>query len=321
MAIPRVFISSTFYDLKQVREDLERFIKELGYESVRHESGNIPYGKDDKPEKYAYREVELCDVLVSIIGGRHGSESSDAGPYSISQQELKTAIERGVQVFIFIERSVYAEYSTYKLNKGNDTIKYVFVDDPRVYQFIEEVYGLPSNNPIATFETSYDIIKHLRLQWAGLFQRFLQEQQRLSEVRILNEMKGVASTLRDLVDYFRAAGTDKDEAIRNILTINHPIFQRLAELTGTPYRVIFTNFDELETWIKTRGFVLSDIQGMIGIFGEQWIEFELKKDRNQKIKISGEVFDSEQKLRVFSPQDWSDSWVIAYDGREEDIPF
>ena len=40
MAKPRIFISSTYYDLRQVRADLERFIKDLGYETVLNEQGN-----------------------------------------------------------------------------------------------------------------------------------------------------------------------------------------------------------------------------------------------------------------------------------------
>jgi hypothetical protein len=84
MAKPRVFISSTFYDLKQVREDLERFIREIGYEPVRNETGVIPYGKEVSPEKHAYREVELSDIIVSIIGGRFGSESTQNDRHSIT---------------------------------------------------------------------------------------------------------------------------------------------------------------------------------------------------------------------------------------------
>lgn len=37
MARPRVFISSTFYDLKQIRADLDNFIRSLGYDVVRNE--------------------------------------------------------------------------------------------------------------------------------------------------------------------------------------------------------------------------------------------------------------------------------------------
>ena len=46
MARPRVFISSTFYDLKQIRADLDNFIRSLGYDVVRNEEGAIPYEKD-----------------------------------------------------------------------------------------------------------------------------------------------------------------------------------------------------------------------------------------------------------------------------------
>lgn len=118
MARPRIFISSTFYDLRYVREDLERFIKELGYEPVRHETGAITYGKEESPEEYAYREVDLSDVIVSIIGGRFGSTSQQDNDSSISQKELRRALERGIQVFIFIEKNVLSEYSTYQLNKA-----------------------------------------------------------------------------------------------------------------------------------------------------------------------------------------------------------
>jgi len=37
MAIPRVFISSTYYDLRHVRNDLEVFLRNLGYDPVMHD--------------------------------------------------------------------------------------------------------------------------------------------------------------------------------------------------------------------------------------------------------------------------------------------
>ncbi|MCH8088039.1 MAG: DUF4062 domain-containing protein, partial [Chloroflexi bacterium] len=65
MARPRVFISSTFYDLRQVRADLEHFVKQMGYEPVLHERGTISYGAEERLEEYAYREVELSDILIA----------------------------------------------------------------------------------------------------------------------------------------------------------------------------------------------------------------------------------------------------------------
>lgn len=170
MAKPRIFISSTFYDLRQIREDIDRSITEIGYEPVRHETGAIPYGKDERPESGAYREVELCDILVAIIGGRYGTESKTSPGASVTQNEIKRALERGIQVFIFIEKSVLTEFSFWELNKEVGDVKYRHVDNIKVFEFIAQLNALPQNNAIAPFETAWDISKYLKEQFAGLFQ-------------------------------------------------------------------------------------------------------------------------------------------------------
>lgn len=116
MAKPRVFISSTFYDLKQIRADLERFILEVGYEPVQHERGQVPYGSQEKLESYCYKEINQVDIVVNIVGGRFGSVSFEEAN-SISQMELKTALKLNKQSYIFVDASVMAEYRMYLSNK------------------------------------------------------------------------------------------------------------------------------------------------------------------------------------------------------------
>lgn len=303
MAKPRIFISSTFYDLRHVREDIERFIRELGYEPVRHEKGNIAYGKYERLESYAYQEVDLCDIIVVIIGGRFGTESQTEAGYSITQNELRRALERNVQVFIFIDNGVLSEFSTYKLNKTNKDVRYQFVDDTRIYDFIEKLYTLPANNPIAAFQTSKDIVEYLRMQWAGLFQRFLHEQNRISELKVLDEVKSVAGTLQQLVEFLTKERASKDQAIQSILISSHPAFRRFAEVTNTPYRIFFTNLNELNTWLKARSW--------------KPVEQESKDDdsihewwcKKEYIKLTEEIFDKDGRLNVYSDSDWNDNWI------------
>lgn len=306
MAKPRIFISSTFYDLRQVREDLERFIKDLGYESVRHEVGEVPYGSEEAPEASAYREVELCDAIISIIGGRFGTEAKDADGSSISQNELKKALEHGIPVFIFIEKSVRTEYSTYLLNKNNRTMKYSSVDDKRVYEFIEELNKLPRNNPIADFETSADIIEYLRTQWAGLFQRYLQAQQRAAEIEMISELKAVATTLNDLVRFLREEKENQAEAISHILLANHPVFRRFGEITNTPYRVYFTTKEELNTWLSTRGWMDNEKDDWDEDSTWEWIK---KSDKPGYIKITEKIFEENGQLKLYSSDEWDDKWL------------
>ena len=313
MARPRIFISSTFYDLRHVREDLERFVKELGYESIRNETGNIPYGKQQSPESYAYQEAELCDILVTIIGGRFGTESQQEAGYSITQNELRRAHERNVQVFIFIEQGVHSEYETYKLNKDNKTIKYQFVNDIRIYEFVESIHKLPRNNPIATFQTSKDITDYLRAQWAGLFQRFLREQNRASVVEVIDELKSIAGTLGQTVE-FLTKEREQEAPIQSILSVNHPAFRRFAQLTKTRYRIFFTDDQELNAWLKARSWKTVDPEAMDIDSVREWYS------DGEYIKLTEHIFDGIGKLKSYSEDEWNDSWLERAAYFPENLP-
>ena len=198
MAKPRVFISSTFYDLRQIRVELDKFIESLGYEPIRNEEGDIPYGKDEALQEYCYKEILNVDILLSIIGSRYGSAGNikeKEQEYSVSQLELKTALKEGKHVFIFIDKNVYTEYETYLLNKGNE-VKYKYVDNPNIYKFIEEIRSLPNNNNIKSFETADDITRYLREQLAGLFKQYIVDSKRAKEVFIIKDIENTAKTLR-----------------------------------------------------------------------------------------------------------------------------
>jgi hypothetical protein len=72
----RVFVSSTYYDLKHIRASLSSFIDSLGYESVLSEKGDIAYAHDKPLDDSCYREASSADIFVLIVGGRYGSEAS-----------------------------------------------------------------------------------------------------------------------------------------------------------------------------------------------------------------------------------------------------
>lgn len=73
MAKLRIFISYTFYNLRQIRVELDKFIENLGYEPVRNEEGDILYGKEEALQNYCYKEISNIDILILIIGSRYGS--------------------------------------------------------------------------------------------------------------------------------------------------------------------------------------------------------------------------------------------------------
>ena len=320
MAKPRIFISSTFYDLRYVREDIERFIVSQGYDAVRHETGSIPYAKKTPLEESAYREIAYCDIIVCVIGGRFGSDSATREG-SITQNELQQALEKGIQVYVFVDQNVHTEYNTYLLNKDSKETRYRFVDNVKIFEFLEKIYALPQNNPITSFTNSADICTHLKAQWVGLFQRYLQEEQRLSEIRVVDEMKTVASTLQQLVQYLTEERKNKDDAIKTILLTNHPAFRAFANLTGANYRVFFTSKKELDAWLKARSYQRLKPDQLDSDSIMEWINKKEKK----YIKLKENIFDNLGKLKPYSEEDWQETWVEISDlppeDNDDDVPF
>lgn len=321
MAKPRVFISSTYYDLKNVRADLERFVREKGFDPVLHERGNVPYGKESALEEYCYREIGGCDIIVAIVGGRFGTVSKQ-DPYSISQLEFKTANELQKPTYVFVERDVLAEYKTYSKNK-DAKIEWTAVNDPRIYKFLDEIFALKANNPVAPFETSIDIVNFLQEQWAGLFQRLLQEGGQQEQLAMVREMRESIQTLRQLVDYLVEEKKQGGEVINHILLMNHPAFAQLQRLLNVKYRVFFTNHIELEHWVRARSFRLIAEHDWDEPNMEEWIN-KTNPKTHQLLKFNSELFTKDGRLRVITPAEWDENWIQLSDLaplEDDDIPF
>lgn len=317
MAKPRIFISSTFYDLRQIRSELDKFITNLGYEPIRNEEGDIPYGKEEELQKYCYKEIENVDILVSIIGNRYGSPAKNEGKegeYSVTQQEIKTAYELGKQVYIFIENNVLTEYETYLLNKKNSEITYKYVDNPNIYKFIEEVKSWSHNNNIKEFETADDITRYLKEQFAGLFKQFMDDKRRVDEILDIKDIKETAKTLHELVDYLREDSRGKEDEISRIVRIDHPLVGKLKSLLNVPYNFYIEGYKDLTALLYARGFRPTAAKGVWtgGLDG-----------KNDKLTISMDLFDDD-KLKYIRHNEWKDDSVLIEPvvSEEEDIlPF
>ncbi len=216
MARPRIFISSTYYDLKHLRSSHENFVESLGFDAVLSEKGNIPYAPDIPLDESCYKEVGNTDIFVIIIGGRYGSEKSETKKEilkqfydnydSITKQEYKSASSQGIPIYILIEKSVYAEYETYGKNKDNEEISYAHVDSVNIFRLIEEILSQQQNNATHQFDRYADIESWLKEQWAGLFRDLLKKmssQKQLasleSQVSVLAEINKTLKTYLELI--------------------------------------------------------------------------------------------------------------------------
>jgi hypothetical protein len=219
MAKPRVFVSSTYYDLKYIRAGLEEFIWSLGYEPILFESGNIPFAHDVPLDVSCNNAVDTAHIFVLIVGGRYGSRASRSENSSVSEfdvaegkrhqdesnsitlNEYERARNRGVPIYTFIERDVAGEYETYKKNTNTAGVAYAYVDDIKIFKFIERIYSQPINNQIKKFESFNDIASWLRSQWAGMFAEYLSKEK--TDI-ILNDLSSQINNLGNIAKNLQA---------------------------------------------------------------------------------------------------------------------
>lgn len=215
MAFPRVFVSSTCYDLKYIRENLKYFIRRLGHEPVLSEEGSVFFDPNLHTHDACIAEVPNCQMFVLIIGGRFGAQFKGE-THSITNEEYREAVRLKIPIFAIVEQGVYNESRVYLRNKGRKTIDarsiiYPSADNVSIFDFIEEVKSNTINNAIVPFKDFSDIEAYLLQQWAGMMYSFLtrdNENARVADtLAIMKEMNERVEMLSRQI--LRSVGTDE----------------------------------------------------------------------------------------------------------------
>lgn len=221
---PRVFVSSTYFDLRHVRERIEKFLENFGFESVLFESDKVIYEHDKPLDTSAYKEVSLCHMMILIIGGRYGSIATtkdikqqqrkyENEYVSITRKEFETASRLNIPIFIFLERNVYSEYQTYKENQhffdinnqqnqigNNSEFKFAHVDNINVFRFID----ILTSKPIKTFGNVEEIENYLLNQISGMFYLYLEELRKERDVEkvldTVEELNNISLRMNEMLN-------------------------------------------------------------------------------------------------------------------------
>ena len=202
MPVPRVFISSTFYDLKYIRENLRYLVRNLGYEPILSEEGSVFYDPSLHVQEACLTEVPTCQMFVLVIGGRSGAAYRESDR-SVTNHEYEEAVKAKVPIFALGESAVLDQQRVYLSNKDNpnidsNKIAYPAVDSVKVFDFIERVRAQVVNNALFPFSDYGDIESYLRHQWAGMMYRFLTSE---SEARRVSDVIATLATTTEKIEF------------------------------------------------------------------------------------------------------------------------
>ena len=112
MRKPRIFVSSTIYDFKDLRSALKYWLSGIGFE-VRMSERN-DFGKDSSQNSYqaCLDSIRECDYYILFIGSRAGGMYSTNPKITITQMEYRYACklaEQGIikRIIIFVRQSIW----------------------------------------------------------------------------------------------------------------------------------------------------------------------------------------------------------------------
>ena len=175
MAGVNIFISSTCYDLSQVRQDLRDFISGLGHTPMMSEQNDFPIDPQlDNWENCINAVKKYADIFVLIIGNRYGAVGETGK--SITNTEYLTAVQKGIPIYTFSLKQMTTLLPMWERNPDAD-YSYA-VDNPKIFEFLADVRK-KSGRWNFEFENAQDIKDTLSKQLSILFQNSLELRKRI----------------------------------------------------------------------------------------------------------------------------------------------
>ena len=295
MPSPKVFVSSTCYDLGMAREQLRSFLLRLGYEAILSEYSDVLYDPRTHTHTSCIQEVPNADMVVVLIGSRFGGRAvpealstidldnlvnssfdvtslRDPEKLSITQLEVLKAIDASVPVFAFVEDKVFHDHFVYQKNKELvDQIKFPSIDKAEsakyIFEFISFLHHRNKGNSVISFSKIEDIEIHLKKQWGALFQKLLREQRDQSHET--QKMFTISEQIEDLKTALISTigNAQSREVARGVIK-----YRRLSDFLSGLKLPDFTfvtesavGFDDL---LNSAGIIkISDIPGPRNTFG------------------------------------------------------
>lgn len=189
MAKVNIFISSTCFDLSQIRNDIKQCIETLGHNPILSEQKGFPINPNLSNAENCINAVKKeADIFVLIIGNKYGSVLESGR--SITNTEFLTAVNKGIPIYTFALKQMTTLLPMWERNPDADFSD--VVDNNKVFEFLSDVRkkrGIWNFE----FEKAQDICEILEAQLSNLFHDALLARQMISSSEISELYSKVSS--------------------------------------------------------------------------------------------------------------------------------
>jgi len=164
----RVFISSTVYDLIDIRAELAEQLKTIGITPVLSDDklSDFRVQHDVNSIETCLVNVESCDEVLLILDRRYGPtlEKFGYGEFSATHLKYQRAIEKKIPVRVYVRDRLEADFVIWKRNKRSDSGALSWIskkEDIGLLKLLDEHAKLQADsttsNWYSTFTSSIDL--------------------------------------------------------------------------------------------------------------------------------------------------------------------
>ena len=142
-SVRRLFLCSTFFGLRDLREVITEFLRRQGVKVIRSEDADFAGGSVEHKHDICLRRVQETSNFLLIIDGRAGKpycgSRSEFQGLTITHAETRTALGKGLKSWnCFIRQDVLTKYEVWVHNKKRDDIEFEGVDK-EVFRLLDEI--------------------------------------------------------------------------------------------------------------------------------------------------------------------------------------
>lgn len=163
---PVIFVSSTCYDLKQIRTDMKEFLEgNYGFEAMLSEFDSFPVDPCVGTFENCLSNVDQCaDIFVLIVGNRYG-HVLESGK-SITNLEYLHAKAKSIPMYVFVNKQIHNTLPIWRTNQSGDFSS--VVDNSKIFEFVASIYD-ECKQWIYTYDNARDIKMTLKNQFGLIF--------------------------------------------------------------------------------------------------------------------------------------------------------
>lgn len=166
----RVFVSSTCFDLIDLRIELKEFIESVGLSPIMSDQLDCEFETfpDQNSIETCLINLRSCATIIIVLSQRYGGSLSKYGfgDFSATHLEYLEAKKHNRRILFFVRDRLAADFVQYEKNGNTDKLPWVNSKDIKIFDILmdrKKLFNSPDDNWRWTFRDSIELKERLRI--------------------------------------------------------------------------------------------------------------------------------------------------------------